>query len=489
MTNIVVTWGNDAARQSAGDLADQVLATAQTAANSWAGHIQGDSTITVALYIGDVGGAVAIGGPHYAWTGAVWEQPPRTLARDGYDPEPGAADIDVTLGTNVVREMFYDPALTGSVPWWQLDAYTVLLHEIGHGLGLTYLPSERAADGSNVFTGTNAVAVYGKPVPLDESSAHVADPADVMNPWSSGGRRVGVSDVDLAILQDLGLPIATERADQLVLGARADLFHAGGGDDRIDGGSGNDTLFGDAGDDILAGGAGSDIIDGGSGTDRAVFAGRSDGYAVVYDASTANGTLRIRTLASGETDTLTGIESLRFDDATLDAAALRTQLAERFGPLAPDSSARYEMVLSPAATDPYRIRCRTSTAPSWRRRGPASTTSPAASSSASSTPATGWTRTTSGSARWATAPTWPSRSSTARGNTGSPHRTRSSRARRPAGPRASTTQAGCACSRTGSWWPRARASCPATSPAPTSSWAPRTGGGTRRWSAASTTCA
>ena len=102
MTNIVVTWGNDAARQSAGDLADQVLATAQTAANSWAGHIQGDSTITVALYIGDVGGAVALGGPHYAWTGAMWEQPPRTLARDGYDPEPGAADIDVTLGTNVV---------------------------------------------------------------------------------------------------------------------------------------------------------------------------------------------------------------------------------------------------------------------------------------------------------------------------------------------------------------------------------------------------
>lgn len=74
------------------------------------------------------------------------------------------------------------------------------------------------------------------------------------------------------------------------------------GDDILDGGSGDDLLFGNGG---------SDILEGGEGSDTAFFAGARAGYKITKSGD-------VTTISrSGEVDTLTGIEILTFDDATV----------------------------------------------------------------------------------------------------------------------------------------------------------------------------
>lgn len=74
-----------------------------------------------------------------------------------------------------------------------------------------------------------------------------------------------------------------------------------------------DTLTGLSADDILIGGLGDDRLYGGAGWDQAVFSGSSDRYKIF---ETPEGDWRVSGLDGF--DLLTGIESLRFDDRTID---------------------------------------------------------------------------------------------------------------------------------------------------------------------------
>ncbi|PWC88669.1 hypothetical protein TSH100_07045 [Azospirillum sp. TSH100] len=90
-----------------------------------------------------------------------------------------------------------------------------------------------------------------------------------------------------------------------------DNLGGGDGDDSIIGGNGNDLLWGDAGNDIVIGGSGSDSLIGDDGLDIAVFTGnRAD-----YDLSQPGLVIH---LASGDTDTMSGIDRLIFDDEVVD---------------------------------------------------------------------------------------------------------------------------------------------------------------------------
>jgi subtilisin-like proprotein convertase family protein len=82
------------------------------------------------------------------------------------------------------------------------------------------------------------------------------------------------------------------------------------------GGSGNDTLIGNDGDNTLRGNRGDDNIIGGAGIDTAVYRGKDTDYTVT---TTANGftVTSINGLTEG-TDTLTGIEKLKFSNLTRD---------------------------------------------------------------------------------------------------------------------------------------------------------------------------
>ncbi|AGI23743.1 HlyJ hemolysin-like protein [Pseudomonas sp. ATCC 13867] len=81
--------------------------------------------------------------------------------------------------------------------------------------------------------------------------------------------------------------LATEQADQLMLGAGDDQFDALAGNDSIFGGDGNDRLLGGAGDDHLEGEAGDDWLAGGTGNDYLAGGVGVDTYEVFATDSRA----------------------------------------------------------------------------------------------------------------------------------------------------------------------------------------------------------
>jgi hypothetical protein len=84
------------------------------------------------------------------------------------------------------------------------------------------------------------------------------------------------------------------------------------GADTLDGGAGDDVIVGLGGDDTLDGGRGNDTLAGGAGIDSAVFSGLRSAYSL-----TDLGSGGVRVSGPDGTDTLSGIERLVFDDATV----------------------------------------------------------------------------------------------------------------------------------------------------------------------------
>jgi glucose/arabinose dehydrogenase len=104
--------------------------------------------------------------------------------------------------------------------------------------------------------------------------------------------------------------------------------------DVLRGGGGNDVIFGGAGNDMLDGGPGSDTLQGGVGLDSAVFTKARSTYA----GSHTGDHIAVFDTASGELDSLFGVERLNFGDLSvafdLDGAAGMTAklLGAVFGP-------------------------------------------------------------------------------------------------------------------------------------------------------------
>ncbi|MBC6481390.1 MAG: hypothetical protein GDA56_30200 [Hormoscilla sp. GM7CHS1pb] len=200
---------------------------------------------------------------------------------------------------------FFDstPNTDGDIPSRQMDFISIALHEIGHILGIGTAGIFRKIGAGRAFYGPNALNVNeGQPIPLERDLFHVQEgflnDTVSLDPTITNGIRTLPSQVDLALLADIGYeisgftaqgstpPIATS-GDDLIFGTiLADTIDGlGGGDqiqgdrgnDRLNGGSGNDNLFGqagndtmngDAGDDQLAGNGGNDILNGGSNNDN-----------------------------------------------------------------------------------------------------------------------------------------------------------------------------------------------------------------------------
>jgi Ca2+-binding RTX toxin-like protein len=78
--------------------------------------------------------------------------------------------------------------------------------------------------------------------------------------------------------------------------------------ENIRGGLGNDTLTGDGGANVLRGNHGNDVLNGGAGNDTADYGYLSAATGVTATVN-STGTVFV-TVASGDTDTLTGIENL-----------------------------------------------------------------------------------------------------------------------------------------------------------------------------------
>ena len=227
------------------------------------------------------------------------------------------------------------------------DLLSLTVHGIAHILGFGSSPIFFEIGADQAFDGPNALAVNnGEPIPLGPSLGHViegfADNQVLLDPFIDPGVRLYPSDIDLALLADIGLgvkgfdaqgarfEIETDGPETIrgrvvadVIDARAgnDSLMGAGGDDTLLGGDGNDTLRGDDGHDLLDGGAGDDQSDGGAGDDYLRGGQGNDtltggGGTDLFEITGGGGTVRI-----ADFDPAT--ETLRLKDAgfeTLDAA-------------------------------------------------------------------------------------------------------------------------------------------------------------------------
>lgn len=130
----------------------------------------------------------------------------------------GSADVTITLSRERIDSFdFGDGA-------GDFDAVNIFAHELIHGLGVSSFTDdetdimtvwdqylETRPDGSYVFTGPNAVAANGgEPVPLD-GPAHLSETVfttALMTPKAEFGGNEQITDLDVALLRDLGLPMA-----------------------------------------------------------------------------------------------------------------------------------------------------------------------------------------------------------------------------------------------------------------------------------------
>ncbi len=134
----------------------------------------------------------------------------------------------------------------------------------------------------------------------------------------SGTVTDGTSSISFSEIEDI---ILTDGAD--VVDAASDSLginlDAGAGDDSIYGGDGSDSIVGGDGNDLLQGRSGNDTIDGGAGDDVAVFSGTRADYTITE----SGGIYSVTDMRSGSpdgTDSLTGIETLRFSDGDIGIA-------------------------------------------------------------------------------------------------------------------------------------------------------------------------
>ncbi|MCR9256921.1 MAG: hypothetical protein NXI16_12605, partial [Alphaproteobacteria bacterium] len=210
--------------------------------------------------------------------------------------EPWAGSLLVDTGTD------WDYS-TGTVEAGKFDFVSVMMHEIGHVLGISTADIYDSQITSQTFTGVNTKANNsGTAVPLT-SDGHVQEgflnDTVLMDPTTASGPAIRTpSAIDLALLADIGYQIdgfttqgstpaiVTEGADVTIFGTVvADSIDGLGGNDQIQGNDGNDsligglgddTLFGQNGADTLAGGAGADQVQGGAGNDSILIGDGGD---------------------------------------------------------------------------------------------------------------------------------------------------------------------------------------------------------------------
>lgn len=189
---------------------------------------------------------------------------PLQEAQTGVDPNGDAPDLTIAVNLANLGSAWFDTsgaARTAPVPADKLDFEGVFLHEMLHGLGFaggltatttkpsgvpgvppvtfpgtinnfTRFTTQGVAGISpgegfgqpDFFDGPHVEAVHGSPVPVI-SDGHVGGPSgplDLMNPSTMNGTRFPISDIDLAILADMGWSILRYPHNPSVSGSGTD---------------------------------------------------------------------------------------------------------------------------------------------------------------------------------------------------------------------------------------------------------------------------
>ena len=219
----------------------QLIAALNEALADYATHMSGKGTLITQLNLGDAGASradgsstvfladgVTAGGQTLVQLGSL-----ETLTT-GQRPQGTTSDITINLDRSYLPLLHFGDE---PVPAGRVDAASVFRHELQHAFGMTgYLQNDgvplsdgayvttfdtfidRHADGSAFFTGPTAVSLYGGAVPLTTTSStqnfyHLANALDddlvhdLMTGVYFSGQTYEISNLDLAILKDVGAPV------------------------------------------------------------------------------------------------------------------------------------------------------------------------------------------------------------------------------------------------------------------------------------------
>ena len=173
---------------------------------------------TLIVYVGaaDLGGSLGMGGPggfNCSGFGSFCSDAQQrgqgdVTGGDASDVAPWGGSISFDSETD-----WYFGTDTSGLNAGEFDFYSVAVHELAHVLGFgTSASFDRLA--SSTFTGTNAMAVHGSPVPLLSDESHwdrgtqgMVDGSlqeAAMDPDIANGVRKDFTDLDYAALQDIG---------------------------------------------------------------------------------------------------------------------------------------------------------------------------------------------------------------------------------------------------------------------------------------------
>lgn len=162
-----------------------------------------------------------------AYGTASWiQQISDTNTPSAYKPFAGA----ISLSTDI---NWYS-GISDAVPSNQFDLFSVVLHEIGHVLGIGISTVQAWNNNINTsnqtFIGTNAVALYGSAIPLESDYAHFLQGTTYngtsfnMVPAITPGTRRYFTDPELAALVDMGYVLIPEPSSSWLLLLAFPLF-------------------------------------------------------------------------------------------------------------------------------------------------------------------------------------------------------------------------------------------------------------------------
>ncbi|KNG92915.1 M10 family metallopeptidase C-terminal domain-containing protein [Pseudaestuariivita atlantica] len=214
-----------------------------------------------------------------------------------------------TIGGDVFLNSNYYFASAASIAPGQ-RGYSILLHEIGHAIGL-----EHPFEGTYTIdparnNGTYTVMAYDRPRSTTELGIYDLEAMEYLYGPDSASLTASYDAVLDAVLIDAPdipswLLAAWDGANVLTGGAGDDTLLGARGNDTLMGGPGDDSVRANEGDDLIYDGPGADTLEGGYGNDTVMVMADAAGIEIV--ASSWSGTI---TRPGGDTDLLASVETI-----------------------------------------------------------------------------------------------------------------------------------------------------------------------------------
>ncbi len=228
-----------------GEKAKPVTDNLLAAADLWSRCLKGRARIDLLVkFVPGAGGRATARCPGFSFVkkighNSLFETSACAKIRTGNAETDGKPDIEMVVYGDYLPKLWFDPApqeRTAPVAPDRVDAVSLFLHELAHGLGFTGWINPETGEqereilstfdryivhdqGEFYFVGLRAMKIHGGPVALSRRTSnyhHLGHETkdtpeslrtDLMNGENFAlGHRYSISPLDLAILEDCGLP-------------------------------------------------------------------------------------------------------------------------------------------------------------------------------------------------------------------------------------------------------------------------------------------